>query len=98
MRAETASTPSARVNWRWVYMALATGLLAAPLVAMQFTGEVQWGPGDFVVFAAMLTGLGLLLEGASRISTSLRQRIVLMGGAVLLFLIVWAELAVGLFD
>ncbi len=85
-------------RWRATYTIFALLLLATPLVAMQLTGEVNWGPGDFLAFAAMLAALGLLLEGAARIGKTTRRRALLMGGAVLVFLLVWAELAVGLFD
>ena len=73
-------------------------MLLVPLVAMQFTSEVVWTPGDFLVFGTMLAILGLLLEGAARIGKGKRERTLMMGGAVLAFLLVWAELAVGIFD
>ncbi|UIP06807.1 hypothetical protein LY632_14230 [Erythrobacter sp. SDW2] len=85
-------------RWRWTYAIFAVLLLATPLVAMQFTTEVNWGPEDFAIFAAMLTGLGLLLEIAGRVAKTMQGRALLMFGAVLAFLLVWAELAVGLFD
>ncbi|MHA6332745.1 hypothetical protein ACXYL9_03590 [Qipengyuania sp. CAU 1752] len=72
-------------------------LLATPLVAMQFTSEVVWKLGDFLVFAFMFAGLGLLLEGAARIGRNAAMRAWLMAGAVAIFLVIWAELAVGLF-
>jgi hypothetical protein len=57
----TAYRPAVRVG-------LATALiLLLPLVAMQFTNEVDWGVADFVVAGALLGGTGLLLhELASR--------------------------------
>jgi hypothetical protein len=52
---KTAYRPVARV-------ALATALiLLVPLVAMQFTDEVDWGVADFAVAGALLGGTGLLL-------------------------------------
>lgn len=84
-------------SWRWAYALLALLVLAAPALAMQFTAEVNWGPGDFAIIAAMLAGLGLLLEGAARIGRTAGIRTLLMLGAVLAFLVLWAELAVGLF-
>lgn len=85
-------------RWRATFGLFALLLLLTPAVAMQFTAEVNWGPGDFAVFAAMLAGLGLLLEGAARIGKTTQGRALLMFCAVLAFLLVWAELAVGLFD
>ncbi len=37
-------------------------LLTIPLVAMQFTDEVRWSVGDFVVMGLLLLGLGLSIE------------------------------------
>jgi hypothetical protein len=53
---KTAHRPAFRV-------ALATAcILLVPLVAMQFTDEVDWGLADFVVAGALLGGTGLLLH------------------------------------
>jgi hypothetical protein len=56
----TARRPGARV-------ALVTAfVLLMPLVAMQFTDEVDWGVADFVAAGVLLGGTGLLLEQAAR--------------------------------
>jgi hypothetical protein len=50
-----------------VRVALATAcVLLVPLVAMQFTDEVDWGVADFVAAGVLLAGAGLLLERAAR--------------------------------
>jgi len=72
--------------------------LIAPAVAMQFTAEVNWGPGDFVVAAGLLGLTGLGLELAARASLSRMGKVLAAGAIVLALLVVWAELAVGLFD
>jgi hypothetical protein len=41
-------------------------ILLLPLVAMQFTGEVDWGVADFVLAGILLGGAGLLVELAVR--------------------------------
>ena len=41
-------------TFRKFFAVFALGLLAIPLVAMQFTDEVEWGIGDFALFAALL--------------------------------------------
>jgi hypothetical protein len=43
-----------------------TAVLLVPLVAMQFTSEVDWSLFDFAFAAALLAGAGLLLELAVR--------------------------------
>lgn len=100
MNAEPTPVPPelAASRWRLTYALFAVLLLASPAIAMLFTAEVDWGAEDFAAMAVMLAGLGLLLEGAARIGKTAGARAVLMFGAVLAFLLLWAELAVGLFD
>lgn len=46
---------------------LATALiLLLPLLAMQFTDEVDWDVADFVIFGALIISVGLVYELASR--------------------------------
>jgi hypothetical protein len=48
-------------------VALVTAIvLMAPLIAMQFTDEVNWSLFDFILAAALLATAGLLLELAVR--------------------------------
>lgn len=92
----SASTPR-RHRWRIVGWGGAAALLALPAVAMQFTREVNWTVSDFVVMGAMLLLAGLALEGLVRSSPSWRFRAA-AGLAVLTgFLVVWVNLAVGVF-
>jgi hypothetical protein len=71
-------------------------ILLIPLVAMQFTDEVKWSAPDFVVMGALMfsTCMGFIL--ITRGSPNIAYRI----GAALTFgtafLMVWANLAVGL--
>ena len=78
-------------------VALLTGaLLLLPAIAMQFTNEVSWGPGDFVVAAVLLFSAG----SAIVLATRLRSRVYRFGAIGLVtiaLLVIWAELAVGLF-
>ncbi len=72
-------------------------LLLVPLVAMQFTREVNWTLSDFIIGGALLFATGLLLTGAARTLRTRRARM-LAGAAIALgFAYVWAELAVGIF-
>ena len=55
--------PRRRRGFRWlnVLWLFAAALLLAPLVAMQFTDEVNWTLSDFLAFGLMLTvALGCL--------------------------------------
>ena len=71
-------------------------LLAIPLVAMQFTDEVRWSVGDFVVMGLLLLGLGLSIKLVLKKIKSTPERWAYLGAALLIFLFIWAELAVGI--
>lgn len=72
-------------------------LLLIPLIAMQFTDEVNWGILDFVVMGILLLSTGLLLEFVFRKVSKIEYRIVLCAVVLVTFLLIWAELAVGIF-
>jgi hypothetical protein len=71
-------------------------LLLLPLVAMQFTDEVAWSPGDFLAawILMMTAGLAYLLVTARAGSLVYRAAAGVAVGAA--FLLVWVNLAVGL--
>lgn len=80
-----------------IWTAGATGLLLlVPLVAMQFTDEVNWKADDFLLMGLMLFVTGSLLTLAWQ-RTATRLRVLALITIAALFLYVWAELAVGLF-
>lgn len=77
---------------------LGTGaILLVPLVAMRFTSEVNWGVLDFVVAGMLLAGVGSLYVLLTRNLRTIAQRSVIGGGLLLTLMLVWAELAVGIF-
>ena len=85
-------------NKRLILILLAVpALLLIPLIAMQFTEEVNWSPMDFVVMGILLTGVGLVSEGILRKVKKQEHRMFILAGVVLIFLLIWAELAVGIF-
>ncbi len=80
-----------------VILAIIVTLLLIPLIAMQFTNEVNWELNDFVVMGILLLGTGLLIELVLRKVTLAKNRFIICGLLLLLLLVVWAELAVGIF-
>lgn len=72
-------------------------LLLMPAVAMQFTQEVSWGPGDFVVAGVLLFGAGSIAVLGLRHVRGFGRRAALVLAVALGLALVWAELAVGLF-
>ena len=77
-------------------VAVGTGLLLlVPLIAMQFTSEVDWGPGDFVVAACLLfiAGTGMALAWRHTMHTA--HRVVLVGLLALALATVWGRVGRG---
>ena len=72
-------------------------LLLIPFIASQFSSEVNWTVFDFAVAACLLMGIGLAIEFAVRKSKNIKSRIALVSLICILFLILWLELAVGVF-
>ena len=72
-------------------------LLLVPLVAMQFTAEANWAPGDFAAAGVLLFGAGMAYVLATRRTRTTRQKVVVGALVFAVLAVVWAELAVGLF-
>lgn len=81
----------------FVILFSALSLLLIPLVAMQFTNEVDWSPLDFLVMGILLAVTSLSIEMILRFVKKTPYRIAFGLGILLLFLLIWAELAVGIF-
>jgi len=73
----------------------ATLLFLAPLVAMQFTDEVRWTGFDFAAFGALLAAALLAFELGLRGARDTVSRLAVAVAVGAAFLLVWAQLAVG---
>lgn len=71
-------------------------LLLVPLVAMGFTDQVTWSPGDFVVAGWLLSGAGLAYHAANRKGRSATGRAAIGAAIGTVALLLWANMAVGL--
>lgn len=71
-------------------------LLLAPLVAMQFTDEVNWTAFDFAVAGALLVGAGAAYELAAPRVSRPAYRLAIGAALVAFVLVVWAQGAVGI--
>ena len=97
MDAETSiNRPGLSLFWRTALWGTFAVLLALPAIAMQFTDEVNWGPEDFLFAAVMFGMTGLELTARARFSRI--GKLLAAGAIVFALLVIWAELAVGLFD
>jgi hypothetical protein len=72
-------------------------LLLIPLVAMQFTNEVNWDAADFIVMGGLLLGTGLMCELVIRKVKKTSYRVAICVAIVVALVLVWMELAVGIF-
>ncbi|WP_246498518.1 hypothetical protein [Microvirga soli] len=77
----------------WIVAAL---LLLMPMVAMQFTDEVNWDGTDFLVFGAMLLGACGAYELATRMTGNAAYRAAFGVAVVAAFILIWMNLAVGI--
>ena len=82
--------------WRIIGWGTVAALLLAPLVAIQFTSEFDWDETDFIVMGFIFGSLGLSLEFMVTRSHSLAYRIASGIAILAAFLLIWANLAVGM--
>jgi len=75
----------------------ALGLLLIPAIATQLTDQVNWSRMDFVIAASLLFTLALGIDLLSKLIEIRRSRLLCFTILVLIFILIWAELAVGLF-
>ena len=72
-------------------------LLLIPLIAMQFTDEVNWTTIDFVIAGGLLFGAGVISEIVLRKINSLNHKVGLLSAILIIVILIWIELAVGIF-
>lgn len=82
-----------RVAW-----AAAVCILLLPLVAMQFTEEVNWTLSDFVLGAVLLFGSLGVYELAARVTRNFAYRAGAGVAIAAVFLLSWSNAAVGITD
>ena len=72
-------------------------LLSIPLIVMQLTDEVNWSFFDFIIMGIMLSITGLALGIITKKIKYYKYRNIFIAIIIMIFLLIWAELAVGLF-
>ncbi|RZS93593.1 hypothetical protein [Aquimarina brevivitae] len=72
-------------------------LLLIPFITMNFSDTVDWKLSDFIIMGTLLLSTALGIELILRKITQPVPRLVLILGTLLLLLVLWAELAVGVF-
>lgn len=80
-----------------IILAVIVMLLCIPLIAMQFSSNLNWTVSDFMIAGTLLLGSGLLSEFIMRKVKLIKNRIVIGVAFFLILFLVWIELSVGLF-
>ena len=73
-------------------------LLLIPLIGMQFTSEINWSLSDCIAMGILLLALGFTCEFVFRKISNKTFRLGLIALLVIVFLLIWIELAVGIFN
>jgi len=67
------------------------------MIAMQLTDEVNWSFFDFIIMGVMLSITGLAIGIIIKKIKYSKYRNIFITMIVMIFLLIWAELGVGLF-
>ncbi len=79
-----------------IILPIVVPLLFIPLIAMQLTNEVNWSLFDFIIMGVLLTMTGILIGTIFKKVKNYKYRMILIVKILLIFLFIWAELAVGI--
>ncbi len=72
-------------------------LLLIPFIGMQLTIEINWSIIDFIIMSLLLIFFGSLIRLALKRIQTLKKRIFVILFIIVSFLLLWFQLAVGLF-
>jgi len=72
-------------------------LLLIPIIAMQLTDELNWSFFDFIIMGAMLSIASIVMEIVIKKVKYHKYRNIFITIIVMIFILIWAELGVGLF-
>jgi hypothetical protein len=96
MAANVESGRRGGIPWRLIGWGIAATLILLPLVAMQFTSEVNWTASDFVFAIVLIGTVGLVFEFAVRMTSNWAYRGGVACALAAAFFLVWINGAVGM--
>lgn len=73
-------------------------LLLLPLIGMFVSNQFNWSFFDFFIMGILILSLSFGIKQVFKTTKNTKYRILIIGTIVIVFLLVWAELAVGIFD
>ena len=75
-----------------------SSLLLIPFIAMQFSDEVSWSAFDFILAAALLFSTAFFCNWIWSKVKNTKIKFVLCAVVLFVLILVWTEIAVGIFD
>ena len=73
-------------------------LLLLPLIGMFVSNQFNWSFFDFFIMGILILSLSFGIKQVFKKTKNIKYRILIIGTIVIVFLLAWAELAVGIFD
>ncbi len=81
----------------WLFSALVVALALLIALALSIAGILLWSPFDFVLAGVLLIGLAITMNLILNYTKKSTMRWLFLIVAILLFILLWMELAVDLF-
>jgi hypothetical protein len=73
-------------------------LLLFPLVGTLVSNEVNWSFFDFIVMGILILSMSFGIKQVVMTTKNANYRVLIIGMILLVFILIWVELAVGIFD
>jgi hypothetical protein len=73
-------------------------LLLFPLVGTLVSNEVNWSFFDFIIMGILILSMSFGIKQVVMTTKNTNYRILIIGMILLVFILIWVELAVGIFD
>ncbi len=81
-----------------IILIVCNSLLIIPLFFTVISDEFNWNFFDFIIMGFMMMFVGISFELFSRVIKNGKRKKALYGLIILIFLLLWAELGVGIFN
>tara|TARA_Y100000817_G_scaffold103844_1_gene81398 strand:- start:1466 stop:1747 length:282 start_codon:yes stop_codon:yes gene_type:complete len=85
-------------NYQKIYLIIFGFLLSIILLLNFISDEFDWNIFDFIVLIIMMIFTAALFEIATRTAKTKKNKKILFILITIIFLLIWAELGVGIFD
>lgn len=76
---------------------IATLILTIPLIAMQFSEEVNWDLRDYLIMGILLFSTASVINVILKKKIAFKTKIIYVAVAIFVLFLIWAELAMGIF-